>query len=358
MIRPGTFIICLFVFFHCNGTFAQEEEEGTRIMFWNVENLFDPFNDSLKLDDEFTSGGNLGWTWERFNRKLNNIYKVIMSAGWEPPDIIGLCEVENRWVLERLTRITPLSKFEYRIIHKDSPDLRGIDVAMLYIPSSFRPLEIKFIPVTGLNPDDDPTRDILMVKGIMELQDTVNIFVNHWPSRYTGQTETVHKRHAAATELKRQVDSLFASGPCCKIIIMGDFNDEPWDESISETLGTVVPTAGMTIGSSVSSTLSDSLILSDFVWDNLYCLIPQGEKSITGTLKYEGRWYLFDQFMISSGLLTKIRSFDIEIFDYDFLLEPDDAYTGRKPFRTYNGYIYKGGYSDHLPVILDLSFGK
>jgi hypothetical protein len=358
MIKPGMFIICFFVFFSCNGTFAQEEENGCRITFWNVENLFDPFDDSLKLDDEFTPGGNHGWTWIRFNRKLNNIYKVIMSAGWEPPDIIGLCEVENRWVLERLTRMTPLSKFEYRIIHKDSPDLRGIDVAMLYISSSFRPLEIKFIPVTGLKPDDDPTRDILKVKGIMKMQDTVNMFVNHWPSRYIGQTETMHKRHAAASELKRQVDSLFVSDPCCKIIIMGDFNDEPWDESISETLDAVVATAGMTIGSSDSSTPSYSFNIIDFIGDNLYCLIPHGQKTITGTLKYEGRWYLFDQFMISGGLLAKTRSYDMKISDYDFLLEPDDTYTGRKPFRTYNGYIYKGGYSDHLPVILDLSLKK
>ena len=123
---------------------------------------------------------------------------------------------------------------------------------------------------------------------------------------------------------------------------MGDFNDEPWDESISETLGAS----------------GDSFNLSNLTGDNLHCLIPRWQKSITGTLKYEGRWYLFDQFMISGSLLAKIISYEIEIVDHNFLLRPDEAYTGQKPFRTYNGYIYQGGYSDHLPVILDLSFKK
>lgn len=322
-------------------------------MFWNVENFFDPFYDSLTLDDEFTPGGNHGWTWERFNQKLNNIYKVIMSTGWEPPDIIGLCEVENRWVLERLTGMTPLSKFEYHIIHQDSPDVRGIDVAMLYIPASFRPLKITFIPVTGLKTDDDPTRDILFVKGIIKSKDTVNIFANHWPSRYPGQAETMHKRKAAALVLKRQIDSLFRVEPGCKIIVMGDFNDEPRDESISEILCAAFAGDETETGSQVDSVPDDLTGV-----DGLYSIVPPVKKSITGTLKFEGRWYLFDQFIISGGLITKIRSHNMEIISHDFLLEPDESYTGQKPFRTYNGYIYKGGYSDHLPVLLDLSFRK
>jgi hypothetical protein len=331
-------LVFSFFLFSPNLDIVGQGEESIRIVFWNVENLFDPFNDSLTLDDDFTHGGKYGWTWERFNRKLHHIYKVIISTGWKPPDIIGLCEVENRWVLERLTGMTPLSKFEYKSIHKDSPDLRGIDVAMLYLAGAFRPLEIEYIPVTGLKPDDDPTRDILFVKGIMRSQDTVNVFLNHWPSRYPGQIETIHKREAAASVLKRYIDSLFATEHGCHIIIMGDFNDGPGEHSISETLGAFVPGFEK---QSISP-------------NKLYCLIPPLKKSITGTLKFEGRWYLFDQFMISSGLLSDVKSYSIEIIDHDFLLEPDERYTGMKPFRTYNGYIYKGGYSDHLPVILDL----
>ena len=125
------------------------EAVNIRIMFWNVENLFDPFDDSLTRDEEFTSQGIYGWTWSRFNRKLNNIYKVIISGGFDPPDIIGLAEIENRWVLERLTHETPLSKFEYSIVHNDSPDVRGIDVALLYLKDSFRPIDKSFIPVSG-----------------------------------------------------------------------------------------------------------------------------------------------------------------------------------------------------------------
>src|SRR4030042_4794113 len=201
-MKLGIFMVCLIILFSYNTTFAQEEEESIRIMFWNVENFFDPFDDSLTMDDEFTPAGNHRWSWLRFSHKLNNIYKVIISTGWKPPDIIGLCEVENKWVLERLAGITPLSKFEYKIIHKDSPDLRGIDVAILYLPNSFKPVETRFIPVTLLKPGDDPTRDILLVKGIVKSRDTVSIFVNHWPSRYPGQAETMHKRNAAASGLK------------------------------------------------------------------------------------------------------------------------------------------------------------
>jgi hypothetical protein len=371
MQKLRLYAVCLLILFSGDNTFSQEEPERIRIMFWNVENFFDPFDDSLTMDDEFIPAGNHGWSWIRFNQKINNIYKVIISTGWKPPDIVGLCEVENRWVLERLAEITPLSKFEYKIIHKDSPDLRGIDVAILYLPNSFKPLETRFIPVTGLKPGDDPTRDILLVKGIMKSRDTVSIFVNHWPSRYPGQGETMHKRKAAASVLKQNVDSLFAADPRCKIIIMGDFNDEPRDESISEVLDGFVLIAENKLlpgkDTNSKSGLSDpdmqglcvdSLTIGKISGDNIYCLIPQVTNSVTGTMKFEGRWFLFDQFMISGGLLKNVRLLNTGIIDHDFLLEPDEAYTGKKPFRTYNGYIYKGGYSDHLPVIMDLSFLK
>jgi endonuclease/exonuclease/phosphatase family metal-dependent hydrolase len=345
-------------------------------MFWNVENLFDPFDDSLTLDDEFTSRGDHNWTWERFNQKMNHVYKVMISAGWEPQDIIGLCEVENRWVLERLTRMTPLSKYEYRIIHQNSPDIRGIDVAMLYHPDSFIPIETAFITVTGLKNDDDPTRDILFVKGVLRSQDTVNIFVNHWPSRYPGQVETIHKRQAAAADLKRQTDSLIKADPESKIIIMGDFNDEPLDESISEVLEvkflqdelpwnklseyelseTELPGLEKIVHINKNDTAKSRQSGDKIIRNHLYSLIPPFNKSITGTLKFEGRWYLFDQFIISGGLFKEISSYKTVIMSHDFLLEPDEAYTGQKPFRTYNGYIYRGGYSDHLPVLLELRF--
>lgn len=370
------FFLFYFILLADSGIYCQTEQENVRIMFWNVENLFDPFNDSLTLDDEFTSTGNHGWTWKRFDQKKIHIYKVIISGGWEPPDIIGLCEVENRWVLEQLTRMTPLSKYEYRIIHHNSPDLRGIDVAILYLPQSFKPFEINRIPVTGLRDDDDPTRDILFVKGILYSLDTVNIFVNHWPSRYPGQVETMHKRAAAARILKQKTDSLNKSRPGSRIIIMGDFNDEPWDESLSEILEAEIygwesskfespvfkknefefPEAEKSLYQNVYA-IYDSLISGDNPdCNDLHCLIPTCTKSITGTLKFEGKWYLFDQFMLSSGMIDALSSFETRILIHDFLLEPDEAYTGVKPFRTYNGYIYKGGYSDHLPVLLELKF--
>jgi len=343
--------------------------DSLRIMFWNVENLFDPFDDSLTLDEEFTLQGIYGWTWSRFNRKLNNIYKVIMSAGWNPPDIIGLAEVENRWVLERLIHETPLSKFEYRIIHKDSPDVRGIDVTLLYLPDSFKPIDKSFIHVSGFKSGDDPTRDILYVKGIVNYVDTVSLIVNHWPSRYPGQTETIHKRRTAALTLKRLTDSLLTADPLCRIIIMGDFNDEPQDASISESLAAVMPVAEDrfpagrlgkqypgTDNISISWYYENSSSGNTIQADALFCLTPPLTNKLPGTIKFQGKWYLFDQFIVSGGLLAKSISYKSNILSNDFLFEPDKAYTGRKPYRTYNGYLYKGGYSDHLPILLELRF--
>lgn len=368
MKRQLIFTICVFMLGTQVEAFCQESTETIRIIFWNAENFFDPFDDSLTMDDEFTSRGDHNWTWERFNQKMNHVFKVIMSAGWIPPDIIGLCEVENRWVLERLTRMTPLSKYEYSIIHQNSPDFRGIDVAMLYIPVAFNPLDIEFIPVTGLKGNDDPTRDILFVKGVLRSRDTVNIFVNHWPSRYPGQIETRHKRLAAATVLRHRIDSLFTNESESKIIVMGDFNDEPWDESISEILGIQFPGDALSYFELPEAEKLLDLIKNDttnrlvprieIICNDLYSLIPPVTKSITGTLKFEGRWYLFDQFMISGGLLNEVSSYETKILSHDFLLEPDEAYTGQKPFRTYNGYIYKGGYSDHLPVWLEMTLSR
>ena len=188
------------------------------------------------------------------------------------------------------------------------------------------------------------------MKGIIKSLDTVNIFVNHWPSRYPGQIETIHKRRAAALTLKRLTDSLFSTDPFSRIIIMGDFNDEPQDASISETLGAF---------EIMGPLFNYSPELSSFQANTLYCLVPPVQNQISGTIKFEGRWYLFDQFIVSGGLLletssNKLLSHKSLILDHDFLFEPDEAYTGRKPLRAYNGYIYKGGYSDHLPILLDL----
>jgi hypothetical protein len=329
---------CILIFWIDHTVFSQTEEKQISIMFWNVENLFDPFGDSLTLDEEFTPEGAKHWTWIRFRHKLNNIYKVIAMAGeWNPPDIIGLCEVENRWVLEELVRNTPLSKYEYRIIHYDSPDPRGIDVCMLYLPGSFRLLYAAPLRVTGLKPGDEPARDILYVKGLIRRTDTLHLFINHWPSRYQGIMVSAHKRLRAAEILKQYKDSLFRLDPGNRIIIFGDFNDEPSDQSLSEILRA-------------------ENICGDIEATNLYNLAIQTTGSFPGTQKYQGKWYMFDQFIISGNLFNEYDSCLMKVLDFDFLLEKDESYVGLKPFRTYNGYHYKGGFSDHLPVMLKISF--
>ena len=332
--------LSILVFWISDPVFCQAEGQQITIMFWNVENLFDPFDDSLTLDDEFTPEGERYWTWLRFKHKINNIYKVIaMAGGWEPPDIIGFCEIENRWVLDQLARNTPLSKYEYRIIHYDSPDPRGIDVGFLYLPGSFNPAYSAPLRVKGLKQEDEPTRDILYVKGIIQGPDTVHLFVNHWPSRYQGETGSAYKRHAAAKTLKQHTDSLFRLDSNSRIIVFGDFNDEPTDQSISGIIATV------NISGDIDAT-------------SLYNLPIPVKCTYPGTQKYHGKWFFFDQFIISGNLLNEIDSCYMKVLDFDFLLEEDEQYTGLKPFRTYNGYHYQGGFSDHLPVCLYMYYSR
>ena len=166
---------------------GQESRDGLRFVFYNVENLFDPFNDSLTADEEFLPWGTRGWTWKKFEDKVNRIHKVLMAlGGWEPPELIALCEIENYFVLHWLINETPMRKHEYRVIHRDSPDRRGIDVALLYRPGFFLPIRYRYYPVPVRDPHPDPTRDILHVKGIINGGDSLHLLINHWPSRWEG----------------------------------------------------------------------------------------------------------------------------------------------------------------------------
>lgn len=214
-------------------------EEYT-FMFYNTENLYDTANDSLKLDDEFTPEGMRRWNNGRLYRKANRIAKVILAAGeWEAPAFVGLCEIEDREVLEKLTSQTPLSKYRYKIIHKDSPDPRGIDVALIYRPELFKPFDYKTITLKDTSTISFSSRDILQVSGVLNNWDTLHVFVNHWPSRYGGVMETMHYRKLAAEVLGRSIREMFVKYPRAKIICMGDFNDTPEDESLSGVLKAV-----------------------------------------------------------------------------------------------------------------------
>ncbi len=320
----------------------QEDPEYIRIVFYNVENLFDIYDDSLKNDEEFTPAGIKNWNYKKFQQKLNNIYKTIIAIGeWEPPAIVCLCEIENRYVLNKLVYETPLKKFNYKIIHEESPDLRGIDVALLYRPKKFKPLFHKAIPVIFPFDTAKKTRDILYVKGVVFNEDTLHLFVNHWPSRYGGLLATKSLRNFTASVLKNTVDSIFENNSSANILIMGDFNDEPTDQSLTISLNAVTDTINIK---------SAGLI-------NLMAL---KQKTLNeGTLKYKNNWNFFDQFIVSYSLFNgnnklHIDSQGAQIFNADFLKEEDSKYLGIKPFRTYSGPKYLGGFSDHFPVYIDL----
>jgi hypothetical protein len=310
--------------------------QQARVVFYNVENLFDTKDDSLTADEEFLPGGDKHWTNERMYRKVSRICKTLVALGeGEMPAIVGLCEIENRYVLERLIYDTPMIKFDYRIIHRDSPDARGVDVAILYRYDVFRPDTALWLNVPM--PGHETTREILMARGRLWDSVSVHIYINHWPSRYGGAGGSVMKRLAAASTLAASVKQLLQADSYANIIIMGDFNDELGDESL----------------------LAINKILGNDSIRNGYSLVNLSVKSslavAEGTIKHEGSWNVFDQVLVSPAIITgsngcKTRNDRAAIFRAGFLLEPDDSHSGFKPFRTYIGPAYHDGFSDHLPV--------
>lgn len=313
-------------------------------MFYNVENLFDTYNDSLTNDEEFLPEGVRYWDNYKYYNKINNIYKVIAAVGeWNLPAVIGLCEIENKKVLNDIVNNTPLVKYEYKIIHKNSPDRRGIDVGLLYRQDLFNPIGKEFIPINFPQNPESKTRDILYVKGVASETDTLHIFVNHWPSRWGGQLESEDRRLLVASVLKSKVDSVFNINTHANIIITGDFNDYPENKSLKDVL--------------------DAKLSYDQISEgNLYNLSHNLAKSQNiGTHKYQGEWGVLDQFIVSGNLLNPNNKIytqvgDVNIFNADFLLEQDESNFGFMPKRTFIGYKYNGGFSDHLPTYLILNF--
>ena len=342
---PVIFLAFL-IFFHpclsCSGHPANHPnpDSAYKVMFYNVENLFDVTNDSLTEDDDFTPSGNLHWTFKRYITKLNNLYKVIIAiGGWNPPDIIGLCEVENLGVLQDLIYKTPLAKFSFGIVHKNSPDRRGIDVALIYNKKTVRLIKAEFLTIKL---KELHTRDILYAKVLLQA-DTCHVFVNHWPSRSSGQLETEPGRFAASQILRHTIDSVLSLDSQAGILIMGDFNDDPTDESLYSRLKATSPDG-------------------DIAPDQLYNLTRMpASGAVGGTLKYQGNWNAFDQIIVSGSLISGNGGLEADkngytIFQNAFMLEPDITYNGFKPFRTYNGFKYSGGFSDHLPVYIELTY--
>lgn len=343
-ITKGKEIIAgLILLLSCNALAQnpQETDSGVRIMFYNVENLFHPSDDSLKNDDEFTPKGERFWSFKRYYDKINKVGKTAIAVGeWEPPAIIGLCEIEDIKCLSDLIYSSPLKRFGYEIVHHESGDRRGIDVAILYRPDAVQVIHHEPI-ILDFGGNSRPTRDILYVKGLANETDTLHLFVNHWPSRYGGQLITAPKRDFAAQILRSKYDSIMKFDPNAAIVAMGDFNDHPDDPSMLEHLRAERDTV-------------------DLKTDDLVNLIWQYEFK-QGTHKYDHEWGILDQFIVTQAMLngkaTVSTSFDkAQIFDAQYLLEEEKDGIGQIPNRTYIGFKYHGGYSDHLPIYLDVLF--
>lgn len=341
------------LFFLCPyPTLAQEE---FCLMTYNVENLFDTSHDSLKNDHEFLPGATRRWTYSRYKTKQDHIARcIIATGGWRPPALVALCEVENDRVLHDLTRYSALREAGYRYVMTDSPDERGINVALLYQREQFRLLGHTghriYFPARLKHP---PTRDILHVSGQILSGDTLDLFVVHFPSRRNGQKESEPLRLLAATRLKELADSVMQCRKLPLIMIMGDFNDYPQSRSLKNVIKTLIPpgkppTSGDTVHSHRLYNLAEPLV-----------------KEKTGTYKYQGKWEILDHILVNGTLLLpgsplSVPSGKAEIVRHPFLLQPDPKDLGIRPFRTYYGYRYHGGYSDHLPVAVKcvLQYGE
>lgn len=292
------------------------------VVSYNVENLFHPDKDSITDDGEWTPDGERHWSFARYNRKVENIARVLTNIGeWSGVDVVGLQEIENAAVVKKLCYT--LRRGEYGFVHYDSPDRRGIDVALIYKKSRIDTLSSKAISILiqreRLSQHSDlRTRDILYVSALVDKKDTIHFFVCHLPSQRGGAAESAWKREAAKETLQQAVDSVLETNKDAKIIVMGDMN------------------SGDIRMNGLVDKMGDGLQVTGY-----------------GTHKYQGRWTYLDHFYVSPSIdnISTAR-----VYDAEWIQESDEKYLGLKPHRTYNGFTYQNGYSDHLPIVLMVSF--
>jgi len=309
---------------------SQEEFSTFSAAWWNVENLFDLRDDPKTNDEEFTPTGDRHWTRRRLNAKLDGIYKTLVMM--DLPDVVGLGEVENAYVLRELCQGTPLAQVPYRYVHYDSPDRRGIDVALIYRTDRFTVTASRKVNVSD-SVAGYFTRDILLVEGITAEGDSVCILVNHWPSKRGGEEADAQRLRIADT-LRRQMVELHAKHPSAAIIAMGDMNSTAEEEAISVGMGFA--------GDSISP-------------DGIRLLTLRLPRDI-GTHKYQGQWRYIDQMFLLADEPWEVKK--LKLLRFDHLLTDDGNRPGQRPKRTYQGPRYEGGLSDHLPMLLRLARGK
>lgn len=316
-------------------TRVAEPKKPIEVVFYNVENLFDTVEDTTIWDDEFLPDSAKNWTQERYEKKLVDLAKVLTAISEDDlPEVIGVCEVENRQVVEDLFATDSLKKGKFKVIHEQSADFRGIDVALAYNSELLTELYHERIRFKFSFEPETTTRDILYAK-LLSCGDTLHFFVNHWPSRRGGQEASEPKRLQAATVLRTKIDSILLRDQNAKIISMGDFNDYPTNKSMTEVMN-CEPGANQ----------------------HLTNLTYRFHEAGLGTYNYKGEWGMLDQFIVSDGLLYSAEGCatsdsSVAIFKEDWMLYfPESGEPS--PSRTYGGPNYYGGYSDHLPIRLTL----
>ena len=336
-------VITLFLAVATFAACAQPDKWNSKKFFtvasYNVENLFDTINANGKNDEEFTPSGKKNWTSQRYHEKLSHLSEVIAAIvpeNGQYPDIVAIIEAENIAVLRDLAAQKAISGAGYQCILDEGPDPRGIDCGLIYNPQTFNYVSHKSFTVK-LRPSNDRTRDILYVKGLSG-KDTLHVFVNHWPSRIGGKEKTENKRAQCADRLKEITDSIIKRDPQCNILIMGDMNDTPDDESVLNILGAK--------GTTQYARLNNIM----------YQLQQAGKgKYGHGTYYYKGNYDMLDNLIVSNPLLTRTKGFRLYentgyIFAPDFI-SFKESNGDVAPSRSYSGKYY-GGYSDHYPVYM------
>ena len=342
---------------HSRQASSQQERISFRVVSWNIENLFDTHHDSLKNDHEYLPDAIRHWNYSRYKKKLADVARVITALGeWNPPALVGLCEVENDTVLRDLTRRSPLKELSYRYVMTNSPDLRGIDVALLYQRDLFKLLSSRSISIPPFK-QHRPTRDLLHVSGLLLAGDTLDVFVCHFPSRSGGAKESEPYRLYVAHILRTEVDSIMNIRSHPQAIIMGDFNDYPTNQSILKILKAEAPPVKTNDLASTTDSANASTVTPSSL--KLYHLLARKAKSKNfGSYKFRGEWGLLDHLIVSGTLLNQSNHFftseeKANVCLLPFLLKDDEKYGDKEPFRTYKGMKYQGGISDHLPISTD-----
>ncbi|MDR2010377.1 MAG: endonuclease/exonuclease/phosphatase family protein [Bacteroidales bacterium] len=333
------FTIIIFLFFIISLLKAQNEKQYNVgcIAFYNIENLFDTLPGDN--DKEFTPEGPKNWNTKKYYEKLGNIAFVINQLGSDvtgsAPAVVGLSEIENISVLEDLVKTDPIAQYDYQIVHFDGPDHRGVDCALLYRSEFFKVKHTSMYKVVMNDMPDFTTRDQLVVTGDYD-EEEITFIVLHWPSRSGGEKASRPKRVAAADLTRHIVDSILNVSNQAKIVIMGDLNDDPVDQSVKKHL----KTAG-----------DKNKAKAPLLYNPMEELFKKG----VGSLAYDDKWNLFDQIIISPAFLEKDRAsyrfYQVHVFNKSFLLQKEGRYKGY-PLRTYVGNTYMGGYSDHFPVYI------